>query len=149
MGKSRSAAVCTAYLLHRYTPNLTPETALERVRKNRPLCEPNDGFMQQLSLYHQMGSPADDEGVTKHPLYSRWLYRREIDESIACGRSPDVKTVLFEDEQQQQHSVLPQHEANNVSGPGPVEIKCRKCRYLSFYNLLLLLLLLLSLLLLF
>ncbi|GCB23938.1 tyrosine-protein phosphatase yvh1 [Aspergillus awamori] len=116
MGKSRSATVCIAYMLSRQPSALTPESALDIIRQNRPLCEPNPGFMEQLSVYHQMGCPDD---VTSHPLYSRWLYRREVEESVACGRAPELKSVLFEDEQPRQS----QEPAGRMT-----EIKCRKCR---------------------
>jgi dual specificity phosphatase 12 len=72
--------------------------------------------MEQLNVYHQMGCPDD---VTSHPLYSRWLYRREVEESVACGRAPEMDSVYFEDEQPQQHV--------DTTGPA-TEIKCRKCR---------------------
>ncbi|KAJ5924956.1 hypothetical protein N7454_007595 [Penicillium verhagenii] len=116
MGKSRSAAVCIAYLLHQQRGALTPQSALEVVRQGRPLCEPNDGFMQQIELYHEMGCPDD---VTTHPVYQRWLYRREVEDSVACGRAPEIGSVRFEDEQ----PLKPQ-----VEDKGEVEIKCRKCR---------------------
>ncbi|PYH95169.1 dual specificity phosphatase [Aspergillus ellipticus CBS 707.79] len=116
MGKSRSAAICIAYMLHRQPTALTPESALAIIRQNRPLCEPNSGFMEQLAVYHQMGCP--DEVIT-HPLYSRWLYRREVEDSVACGRAPEMGSVLFEDEQPQQ----PQEPTGRLT-----EIKCRKCR---------------------
>lgn len=118
MGKSRSAAVCIAYLLHRQPNALTPQTALDVVRAGRPLCEPNDGFMDQLNLYHEMGCPDD---VVNHSLYQRWLYRREVEESVACGRAPEMRSVRFEDEQP---SVRAPSDDSRV-----VEIKCRKCRY--------------------
>ncbi|KAL4775492.1 protein-tyrosine phosphatase-like protein [Aspergillus nidulans var. acristatus] len=116
MGKSRSATVCIAYLLRRQRNALTPQSALALLRESRPLCEPNPGFMEQLNVYHQMGCPDD---VTSHPLYSRWLYRREVEESVACGRAPEMDSVYFEDEQPQQHV--------DTTGPA-TEIKCRKCR---------------------
>ncbi|KAL4785742.1 protein-tyrosine phosphatase-like protein [Aspergillus varians] len=116
MGKSRSATVCIAYLLNRQRDALTPRSALAILRESRPLCEPNQGFMEQLNLYHQMKCPED---VTSHPLYSRWLYRREVQESLACGRAPEMQSVLFEDEQPQQR----EDPTSQLT-----EIKCRKCR---------------------
>ncbi|CAI7628714.1 unnamed protein product [Penicillium pancosmium] len=116
MGKSRSAAVCIAYLLHQKPSALTPQSALEIIRQSRPLCEPNDGFMEQLALYHEMGCPDD---VTEHPVYQRWLYRRDVEESVACGRAPELKSVRFEDEQPTRQEPKASQE---------VEIKCRKCR---------------------
>ncbi|PWY86201.1 phosphatases II [Aspergillus heteromorphus CBS 117.55] len=116
MGKSRSAAICIAYMLHRQPTALTPESALDIIRQNRPLCEPNSGFMEQLSVYHQMGCPAE---VLTHPVYGRWLYRREVEDSVACGQAPKMGSVLFEDEQS--------HHPNETVGR-QTEIKCRKCR---------------------
>ncbi|KAJ5907834.1 hypothetical protein N7495_000516 [Penicillium taxi] len=116
MGKSRSAAICVAYLLHQQRSALTPQSALTIVKECRPLCEPNDGFMEQLALYHEMGCP--DE-FTDDPLYQRWLYRREVEGSVACGRAPEMKSVRFEDEQ-------PIRSQENDGQT--VEIKCRKCR---------------------
>lgn len=72
--------------------------------------------MEQLNLYHEMGCPDD---VTDHPSYKRWLYRRDVEGSVACGRAPELKSVRFEDEQPVQ--------SQNATGR-TVEIKCRKCR---------------------
>lgn len=72
--------------------------------------------MEQLNLYHEMGCPDD---VADHPSYKRWLYRRDVEGSVACGRAPELKSVRFEDEQPVQ--------SQNATGR-TVEIKCRKCR---------------------
>ncbi len=115
MGKSRSATVCIAFLLHREPGSMTPREALEMIRRSRPFCEPNDGFMQQLDLYHKMGCPRN---VAQHPLYQRWLYQRAVEESVACGRGPEPKLVPFDDE----------HPETDKTGDEVTEIKCRKCR---------------------
>lgn len=117
MGKSRSAAICIAYLLHQQPGALTPQSALALVRESRPLCEPNEGFMQQLEVYHEMGCPDD---VTDHPVYKRWLYRREVEDSVACGRAPELKSVRFEDGQPMR--------SQDPTGP-VIEYRCRKCRF--------------------
>lgn len=122
MGKSRSATVAIAYMLHHQPDTMTPQAALAIIRESRPLCEPNDGFMEQLNIYHQMGCPDD---VIGHPLYNRWMYRREVEDSVACGRAPEMNSVLFEDTQPHQQE---------ESGPS-TEIKCRKCRYVYFVPL--------------
>lgn len=118
MGKSRSAAVCIAFLLHRKIAT-SPQAALELIQQSRPLCEPNDGFMKQLDLYHEMGCPKD---ILKDPAYQRWLYQRGVDESVACGRGPEADIVRFEDEQ------LDINGLEHVS-----EIKCRKCRQVFLF----------------
>ncbi|EEH43353.2 tyrosine protein phosphatase YVH1 [Paracoccidioides brasiliensis Pb18] len=118
MGKSRSAAVCIAFLLHREPGAITPSEALALIRRSRPMCEPNDGFTEQLELYFKMGCP---ENVTDHPLYKRWIYERAVEESVACGRAPEIDLVRFEDEQ-------PENSNSNEADDQLTEIKCRKCR---------------------
>ncbi|KFV09511.1 Dual specificity phosphatase 28, partial [Tauraco erythrolophus] len=50
-GRSRSAAICTAYLMrHR---KLTLKDAFETVKAARPVAEPNAGFWSQLQRYEE------------------------------------------------------------------------------------------------
>lgn len=50
-GRSRSAAVCTAYLMrHR---GLSLERAFRTVKSARPVAEPNPGFWSQLQKYEE------------------------------------------------------------------------------------------------
>jgi dual specificity phosphatase 12 len=118
MGKSRSATLVIAYLLSR-DPSLTPQTALESLRTVREFAEPNDGFMQQLELYHSMGCPVD---VLVEPKYQRWLYRREVDMSVACGRAPDH--IRFEDEARSEAATV----STGSSESPRLEFRCRRCR---------------------
>lgn len=111
MGKSRSATVLCAYLMKRY--RISPSEALSQIRQSRPLCEPNDGFMQQLQLYHQMEMTED---VEDSPVYQRWLYQREIEMSRACGQAPEAEKIRFEDE----------HVSDATATE--FELRCRKCR---------------------
>lgn len=120
MGKSRSATICLAYLLHRQPASLKPLEALELVRQSRPMCEPNDGFMAQLELYVQMGCPDD---VVGHPLYQRWLYQKSVEESVACGKGPELEEILFEDQK------IGDQDRN--TDDNHTEIRCRKCRYVN------------------
>jgi len=112
MGKSRSATCVIAYLMHKY--HITPEEALDQIRQSRPLCEPNEGFMTQLKLYHEMQTPADVEST---PIYQRWLYQREVEMSRACGQAPEADKIRFEDE----------HVEDKAEGG--FDMRCRKCRY--------------------
>lgn len=50
-GRSRSAAVCTAYLM-RYR-GLSLERAFRTVKSARPVAEPNPGFWSQLQKYEE------------------------------------------------------------------------------------------------
>lgn len=115
MGKSRSATVVCAYLMQLY--GITATQALAQVRETRPFCEPNDGFMKQLQLYHEMATPED---VGASPAYQRWLYQREIELSRACGQAPEAEKIRFEDE----------HDSGAANAA--FELRCRKCRYARF-----------------
>lgn len=117
MGKSRSVTVAVAYLLFTRPDTLpTVESALTLIRETRPMAEPNSGFMAQLELYKSMGCPED---IDAHPAYQRWLYKQEVELSLATGRAPD--RLRFEDEEQQ--------DSEKVDGPsGTKELRCRKCR---------------------
>ncbi|OKL58858.1 hypothetical protein UA08_05689 [Talaromyces atroroseus] len=104
-------------LVHCQAPKLDPDSALELVRKSRSIAEPNEDFMKQLWLYHEMGCPDD---VVNHPTYLRWLSHRQIELSAACGRAPELDAVRFEDE-------LPSSHETGSTEP-ETEIRCRKCR---------------------
>jgi dual specificity phosphatase 12 len=115
MGKSRSATVVIAYMMQKH--HISPQEALERLQQSRPLVEPNDGFMEQLALYHEMMGARNLED---DPRYQRWLYQRDVHLSNACGKAPD--NIRFEDEQRAGGSGREQEEVN-------FELRCRKCRY--------------------
>lgn len=111
MGKSRSATLVIAYLLSQ-NPEATPYSALDSLRTVRSIAEPNEGFMEQLQLYHSMGAPID---VDAEPAYQRWLFDRSVKMSVECGQAPD--NIRFED------------EARPVQGAASgLVIRCRKCR---------------------
>ena len=50
-GRSRSSAVCCAYLIKKQNINL--ETALKHIIERRPCVKPNPGFLFQLQLYEK------------------------------------------------------------------------------------------------
>ncbi|RBR26429.1 uncharacterized protein FIESC28_00723 [Fusarium coffeatum] len=85
--------------------------ALTWIRRTRPMAEPNEGFMEQLALWWEMGCP--DE-VESHPVYQRWAYKREIDENLAVGQAPT--RLRFEDEE-----VQPRDDSG-------LSLRCKKCR---------------------
>ena len=73
MGKSRSAAVVCAYLMHRY--RVSVDEALAQVREGRAFCEPNDGFMKQLQIFYENGASDDFKDSA---AYQKWLSHREL-----------------------------------------------------------------------
>ena len=110
MGMSRSVTLCIAYILSQF-PGTTPTIALENIKKVREIADPNEGFMDQLWLYHSMNSP---QNIDTEPKYQRWLFERSVKESIDCGQAPD--NIRFEDEADPAEEI-----------PSGLEIRCRKC----------------------
>ncbi|KAK3312705.1 protein-tyrosine phosphatase-like protein [Apodospora peruviana] len=135
MGKSRSVTAVIAYLLwkhpHRFgrSDPTTPADkavaqALMWVRQTRPVAEPNDGFMQQLQMWWEMGCPADsDDAIEREPAYQRWLYKREVEDAARIGRTPDW--IRFEDEEVTEGKDAAGEQKDVDSG---VELRCKKCR---------------------
>ena len=70
MGKSRSATLVMAYLMRKY--HISPYEALSQLRESRPVCGPNDGFMEQLEIYHRMLQAPDT--VRAQSIYEHWLH---------------------------------------------------------------------------
>ena len=130
-GKSRSASVVIAYLLRRFPDRFDPDAAappkqrrprretardavlaaLAHVRLTRPMAEPNDGFMEQLSIWWEMGCPDD---VENHHLYQRWAYKREVELNVAAGQAPP--RLRLEDEEVQ------------TADESGLTLRCKKCR---------------------
>ena len=116
MGKSRSATIVVAYLMHKF--KIPPLEALNKLRKGRGVCEPNSGFWKQLDLYQSMGTPDD---VESHPQYQRWLFQREVDISGLAGMAPETDKIRFEDE----------HAAGTDTRG--FELRCRRCRCVTMF----------------
>lgn len=176
MGKSRSATVLLAYLLwvtrqgstgKRFDSSedmvpLPPKPmsviqALETLRRGRPIAEPNEGFMDQLHMYEDMGCPTTEEELKSHRIYRRWMNKRQVEESLRTMQAPELDAIIFEDESStsdNNQSPLNQRAGDSkhmtevmpgvlapdgtdetkaqahVSSPSSrVSIKCRKCRH--------------------
>lgn len=79
--------------------------------------------MEQLELYHQMGCP---DNVVDHPVYQRWLYQRAVQDSVACGKGPELDEIHFEDQGMNTNAT----DGGKTSGGG-TEVRCRKCRFVA------------------
>ncbi|WOK96786.1 dual specificity protein phosphatase 12 [Canna indica] len=118
-GVSRSAAVILAYLMR--TEQKSMEDALESLREIcEPVC-PNDGFLDQLSLFEEMGFKVD----TESPIYKRFRLKvlghsykqgEKIDSSI-FGADPGLPAV--------DSNSSPEVVKGNQHG---IAYRCRKCR---------------------
>ena len=68
MGKSRSATLVVAYLMWKYS--LDAGMALDQLCEGRPVCDPNPGFKEQLSVWEKMcRAQTEDESRT---IYEDW-----------------------------------------------------------------------------
>lgn len=129
MGKSRSATIVIAYMMSQF--HMSPIEALAQLRESRGVCEPNEGFMRQLELYHQMNTPVD---VESDPAYQRWIYQRELDVARAAKVAPDADKIRFKDEHMSEGTRGDTAEAAQITAAGlsaapqVFEMKCRKCR---------------------
>lgn len=65
-GVSRSAAIVTAYLMK--SEQLSQQDALESLRQCCEFICPNDGFVEQLKMFEQMGFKVDHAS----PIYKRF-----------------------------------------------------------------------------
>lgn len=156
MGKSRSVTAVLAYLLwkypHRYglTPSMLDphqrngpdadtarkavQASLDWVRKTREIAEPNPGFMQQLEMWVMMKMPTagGDAAVENHPVYQRWIWEREVEESAKIGKAPEW--IRFEDDHADEEKLPKAHK--EAAGPDDddtsrttiSELRCKKCR---------------------
>ncbi|KAI5663799.1 hypothetical protein M9H77_23122 [Catharanthus roseus] len=120
-GVSRSAAIITAYLMK--TEQLSQEDALESLRQSCDFVCPNDGFLDQLKLFEEMGFKVDRAS----PIYKRFRLRvlgdcynrgEKIDSS-KFGADPGlpIEKVSSDVETSGQAEVI----------PSPA-YRCKKCR---------------------
>ena len=83
-GVSRSAAVVMAWIMSR--DKISAEAALKQVVLVREQCLPNDGFMQQLRLFHKMGFKVDRDS----PSYINFALQHgevKLSEVVAGGEA--------------------------------------------------------------
>ncbi|KAI4234750.1 MAG: hypothetical protein LQ349_003591 [Xanthoria aureola] len=133
MGKSRSATAIIAHLLSTHPTHHSPTTALTLLRRCRPLCEPNPGFMTQLHLYHRMRCPDD---IASHPQYQRWCWERARKESLQLGQPPGSEFIVFEDEVAGEEKdrggeiegEKEEGEKGEKNAETVEEYRCRRCR---------------------
>lgn len=104
--------------------------ALSWVRNARPIAEPNPGFMEQLALWWEMGCPLEEGVLQRKKAYRKWLFDREVEESVRLGRAPD--TLRFEDEEDDDQDETKEGGATTTPTPkkqdAGLQLRCKKCR---------------------
>ncbi|KAK2416610.1 dual specificity protein phosphatase [Trifolium repens] len=119
-GVSRSASVITAYLMK--SENLSQEDALESLRQSCGLVCPNDGFLEQLKMFEEMGFKVDHSS----PVYKRFRLKILGENHFSGSRIDSSK--LGED------PGMPVETSSEVEGATKVEnnrsptYRCKKCR---------------------
>lgn len=119
-GVSRSAAIITAYLMR--SEQRSQEDALESLRQCCEFVCPNDGFLEQLKLFEEMGFKVD----TANPLYKRFRLK-VLGHSYKLGEKVD--SSIFENDP----GSLPESSSGSTSGAAkenhPKTVyRCKKCR---------------------
>ncbi|KAG8093535.1 hypothetical protein GUJ93_ZPchr0012g19683 [Zizania palustris] len=116
---SRSATIVTAYLMR--TEQKSMEDALESLKEvNESIC-PNDGFLEQLKLFEEMGFKVD----TSSPLYKRFRLKL-LGQSYKMGEK--IGSYVFEDDpglSRQTNSST--QDSPNMETP-QTAYRCKKCR---------------------
>ncbi|KAL2480782.1 Protein-tyrosine-phosphatase [Abeliophyllum distichum] len=121
-GVSRSAAIITAYLMR--SEQLSQEDAIESLRQSCEFVCPNDGFLDQLKMFEQMGFKVDHAS----PIYKRFrlkvlgdsYHRGEQIDGSKFGADPGLPADKVSSEVETSLD-------KEVSTRTPV-YRCKKCR---------------------
>nr|TKR97873.1 hypothetical protein D5086_0000208810 [Populus alba] len=119
-GVSRSAAIITAYLMK--TEHLSLEDALESLRRSCESVCPNDGFLEQLKMFEEMGFKVDHASTIykrfRLKVLGEFYNRGEKIDSSKFGADPGVPTQISSEE-----------EASSNEGKKAIPAyRCKKCR---------------------
>uniref|UniRef100_A0A0W0FZG5 protein-tyrosine-phosphatase n=1 Tax=Moniliophthora roreri TaxID=221103 RepID=A0A0W0FZG5_MONRR len=118
-GISRSVAIVAAYLM--YDRHLTPDEALDLIRKARPSVDPNPGFLLQLEIFHNASYKIS--GRDKNTRM--WYLDRTVDE-VLNGDGSIPSTDMFAKFPQTPSASTPATPGGN-RGPRR-RIRCKMCR---------------------
>ncbi|KAL6282657.1 hypothetical protein ACE6H2_013586 [Prunus campanulata] len=119
-GVSRSASIITAYLMR--TEHLSQEDALGSLRQSCDIVCPNDGFLDQLKMYEEMGFKVDRAS----PIYKSFRLK-VLGESYHPGDKIDSSKFGADPE-------FPSEVASGVKTTqnggknGTPAFRCKKCR---------------------
>ncbi|KAG8216902.1 protein-tyrosine phosphatase-like protein [Butyriboletus roseoflavus] len=117
-GISRSATIVAAYLM--YTRKLDPSAALDTIRAVRPHTDPNEGFLQQLEIFHQASYK-----ISRRSKPVRMFYMERTLEEVMNGDGSVPPGDMF--------ARYPQTPGSESAPNTPVivpsrRIRCKMCR---------------------
>ncbi|CAK8543071.1 unnamed protein product [Lathyrus sativus] len=119
-GVSRSASVITAYLMR--SENLSLEDALESLKQSCEFVCPNDGFLEQLKMFEEMGFKVDQSS----PIYKRFRLK-VLGENHFAGSRIDSSKLGADPGMLVETSSEPK-EATKVDNNRSPTYRCKKCR---------------------
>ncbi|KAF9225740.1 hypothetical protein BS17DRAFT_777609 [Gyrodon lividus] len=116
-GISRSATIVTAYLM--YTQKIDAAAALDLIKAVRPHTEPNEGFLQQLEIFHQASYKTS---LRSKPV--RMFYMERTVEEVMNGDGAIPPGDMFA-----RHPLTPSESMPNTPMIIPSRrIRCKMCR---------------------
>ncbi|KAG7439997.1 uncharacterized protein BT62DRAFT_1051642 [Guyanagaster necrorhizus] len=115
-GMSRSVTLVAAYLM--YTRHLSPEAALELIRKSRPNIDPNPGFLVQLELFHKASFR-----ISRKDKATRMFYMERATEEVMNGDGTLPPTDMFA-----KFPRTPSDSTPTTPGGPRRRIRCKMCR---------------------
>ncbi|GER51982.1 dual specificity protein phosphatase [Striga asiatica] len=123
-GVSRSAAIITACLMN--SEQLTVDDAIESLRQSCESVCPNDGFLEQLKMFEEMGFKVDRDS----PIYKRFRLK-VLGETYNRGEKIDIskfgRDPGFPAEKRSSNF---ERLTNNEARPNTPAYRCKKCRRL-------------------
>ncbi|KAK1428934.1 hypothetical protein QVD17_17774 [Tagetes erecta] len=120
-GVSRSAAIITAYLMR--TERLSLEDALESLRQSNESVCPNDGFLEQLTMFEEMGFKVDHSST----IYKRFSLK-VLGDSYNRGEKIDSSKFAADPGlTKKEASILTETASQKEIVPTPA-FRCKKCR---------------------
>nr|UBK24579.1 DSPTP1-like 1 protein [Chrysanthemum x morifolium] len=88
-GLPRSASIMTAYLMR--SERLSVQDALASLRQSKPSVCPNDGFLEQLTMFQDMGFKVDHSS----PIYKRFRWEVLGPRTLLSSWVLDVRNSLW------------------------------------------------------
>lgn len=119
-GVSRSAAVITAYLMK--SENLSLEDALASLKQSCEFVCPNDGFLEQLKMFEEMGFKVDQSSL----VYKRFRLKILGENHFSGSRIDSSK--LGADPGMPVETSSEVGEATKVENNRSPAYRCKKCR---------------------
>ncbi|KAL0339777.1 UNVERIFIED_CONTAM: Dual specificity protein phosphatase 12 [Sesamum radiatum] len=116
-GVSRSAAIVAAYLMK--SEQLSQEDAIESLRESCETVCPNDGFLDQLKMFEQMGFKVDRAS----PIYKRFRLK-VLGDSYNRGEKIDGSKFGADP------GLTAEKNSTNIEASPSPAYRCKKCRRL-------------------